>query len=107
MITEDMSAPAVNHLITPTGSVDLVDARSTINEPQSRSSRSIFRRFTVGRINWMTSSFLMGTLALALTAVPLYLWYFGLDWFQVTLFLVFAATTGFSITLGYHRLFTH
>src|SRR5438270_7015206 len=107
MITEDVSAPAVNHLITPTGSVDVVDARSTTDEVAARTGRSIFRRFPVERINWMTSSFLMGTLALALTATPLYLWYFGLDWFQITLFLALAATTGFSITLGYHRLFTH
>jgi len=70
-------------------------------------SQSIFRRFPIQRINWMTSSFLMGTLALTLTAVPLYLWRFGLDWFQVSLFFALAAATGFSITLGYHRLFTH
>jgi stearoyl-CoA desaturase (Delta-9 desaturase) len=55
----------------------------------------------------MTSSFLMGTLALSLTAVPLYLWHFKLDWFQVALFFALLVATGFSITLGYHRLFTH
>jgi stearoyl-CoA desaturase (Delta-9 desaturase) len=49
----------------------------------------------------------MGTLALTLTAVPLYLWYFGLDWFQVALFFALFLGTGFSITLGYHRLFSH
>jgi stearoyl-CoA desaturase (delta-9 desaturase) len=107
MITEDVSTPPVNYLIRQDESVGAIGARSTTNEPQSRSPRSIFRRFPIERINWMTSSFLMGTLALTLTAVPLYLWYFGLDRFQVALFLVLAATTGFSITLGYHRLFTH
>jgi fatty-acid desaturase len=35
--------------------------------------------------------------------VPLYLWYFGVDWFQIALFAVLLAATGFSITLGYNR----
>jgi len=59
------------------------------------------------RINWVTSSFLIGTFLLTLTAVPLYLWYFGVDWFQLSLFMGLLAATGFSITLGYHRLFSH
>ncbi|MDQ3118278.1 MAG: fatty acid desaturase [Verrucomicrobiota bacterium] len=59
------------------------------------------------RINWTTSSFLIGTAFLTLTAVPLYIWSFGLDWFQVGLFCAMFATTGFSISLGYHRLFSH
>lgn len=58
-------------------------------------------------MNWQTSAFLIGTLALALTAVPFYLWHFGFDWFQVALFAVLLSATGFSITLGYHRLFSH
>ena len=37
------------------------------------------------RINWTTSSFLIGTFLLTCTAVPAYLWFFGIDWFQVTL----------------------
>ncbi|MEO5755053.1 MAG: fatty acid desaturase [Chthoniobacterales bacterium] len=67
----------------------------------------MFFRLPAYRINWITSSFLIGTLALSLTAVPLYLWHFGLDWFQVALFAAMLAATGFSITLGYHRLFSH
>ena len=59
------------------------------------------------RINWTTSSFLIGTFFLTLTAVPLYLWYFGVDWFHFAIGAVLGAATGFSITLGYHRLFTH
>jgi len=64
-------------------------------------------RIPIDRINWTTSSFLMGTLVLTLTAVPLYLWYFGVDWFQVAVLAVLMTATGFSITLGYHRLFSH
>ena len=59
------------------------------------------------KINWTTSSFLIGSAFLAVTAVPLYLWHYGLDWFQVSLFLFYFISTGLSITLGYHRLFAH
>ncbi|MFM1770688.1 MAG: hypothetical protein RJA22_3217 [Verrucomicrobiota bacterium] len=58
-------------------------------------------------VSWPNSLFLVGTLLIALTAVPWYLWRFGLDWFQVALFFAFFMATGLSITLGYHRLFSH
>ena len=64
-------------------------------------------RIPFERVNWITSSFLIGTLFLALTAVPVYLWYFGLNWFQITMFWIMFMFTGFSITLGYHRHFSH
>jgi len=59
------------------------------------------------RVNWKTSIFLTVINILAVTAVPLYLWHYGLDLFQAGLFLFFYFATGFSITLGYHRLFSH
>jgi stearoyl-CoA desaturase (delta-9 desaturase) len=58
-------------------------------------------------LNWPNSLFLIGTLLIALTGVPLYLCFYGLDWFQVALFFAYFIATGLSITLGYHRLFTH
>jgi stearoyl-CoA desaturase (delta-9 desaturase) len=64
-------------------------------------------RIPTDRINWTSSSFLIGTVFLTLTAVPLYLWYFGVDWFHFAVGAVLAVATGFSITLGYHRLFSH
>ncbi len=67
----------------------------------------MFSRIPFHRIHWLTSSFLIGTFLLTLTAVPLYIWHFGLDWFQISMFLVFFFLTGLSITLGYHRLFSH
>ena len=67
----------------------------------------IFNRIPTDRINWITSSFLIGTLALTLTAVPAYLLMYGINWFQVILFVVMFYATGMSITLGYHRLFSH
>src|ERR1700730_2864967 len=74
-------------------------------------SRTTAKRSILGlpyeRINWITSSFLIGTLILTLTAVPLYLYHFGLDWFQVALFFAMLWGCGFSVTIGYHRLFSH
>ncbi len=66
-----------------------------------------FPRIPWDRVNWTTSVFLAVINTLAVTAVPLYLWHYGLDWFQFGLFLFFYISTGLSITLGYHRLFSH
>jgi len=64
-------------------------------------------RFPVDRVNWTTSSFLIGTFVLSLTALPVYVWFFGIDWFQFAVAAALVLLTGFSITLGYHRLFSH
>jgi hypothetical protein len=39
-----------------------------------------------GMVNWPNSVFLVGTLILTLTAVPAFIWYHGVDRFQVLLF---------------------
>ena len=88
--------------ITPIGEITL-----TATAPQDATPRRFLFRLPLDRINWITSSFLIGTLALTLTCVPLYLYHFGLDWFQVTLFFVMFFVCGFSVSLGYHRLFSH
>lgn len=62
---------------------------------------------TIPPIRWTNFLFLTTTFALTVTAVPLYIWKFGLDPFQVGLFFFFLIATGLSITLGYHRLFSH
>src|SRR3984893_3385349 len=59
------------------------------------------------RINWVSSSFLIGTALLTVTALPVYLWYFGFDWFHFGMFFAMFILTGFSITAGYHRFFAH
>jgi stearoyl-CoA desaturase (delta-9 desaturase) len=64
-------------------------------------------RIPFERVNWVTSSFLIGTLFLAVTATPMYIWHYGLNWFQIGFFWVMFCCCGFSITLGYHRLFSH
>lgn len=58
-------------------------------------------------IHLTNSIFLTSTALLTITAVPAYIWAYGLDWFQVALFLSLFIATGLSITLGYHRLFSH
>ncbi|TSA30732.1 MAG: acyl-CoA desaturase [Verrucomicrobiaceae bacterium] len=58
-------------------------------------------------VRWTNSMFLIGTFLTTITAVPLYIWHYGLDAFQITLFWFFLISTGLSITLGYHRLFSH
>ncbi len=68
---------------------------------------SLRQRIPWSRINWITSAFLAVINILAVVGVPLYIWHFGLDWFQVGLFLFYYIATGLSITLGYHRLFSH
>ena len=70
-------------------------------------NKSMFSRIPFEKVNWLISSFLIGTLFLAVTAVPVYLWFFGLDTFQIVLFFVMFFACGFSITIGYHRLFSH
>src|ERR1700739_4612536 len=67
----------------------------------------MFPQIPFHRVNWLVSSFLIGTLFLSITAVPAYLWFFGIDRFQIVLFFAMLAACGFSITLGYHRLFSH
>lgn len=64
-------------------------------------------RLPASRINWTNSSFLIGTAIITCTAVPLYLWHYGVDAFQFAMFSFFFIGTGLSITLGYHRLFSH
>jgi len=58
-------------------------------------------------IYWVNTLFLFGTFFTTLIGLPLYVWHFGLDPSQVWLFLFFTVATGLSITLGYHRLFSH
>ena len=66
-----------------------------------------FRHPPTSKVNWTNSSFLTSTAVLTFTLVPWYLYTYGIDRFQVIMFSVFCIITGLSITLGYHRLFSH
>jgi stearoyl-CoA desaturase (delta-9 desaturase) len=61
----------------------------------------------LAKVRVTNSVFLIGTFLTTCTAVPLYIWHYGVDAFQIALFLFFLISTGMSITLGYHRLFSH
>jgi len=65
----------------------------------------MFRRIPFEKVNWPISCFLIGTFIISLTLVPAYVWHFGINWFQAALFFAMFCACGFSITLGYHRLF--
>ena len=75
--------------------------------PYPLPSMNLFRNIPFHRVNWTTSSFLIGTAVLAVTAVPAYVYFYGLSWFNIALFAVMFVFTAMSITLGYHRLFAH
>ena len=67
----------------------------------------MFKNIPFERVEWITSGFLITTGILTLTAVPWYLWTYGWDWFLFGVFIFFYLATGLSITVGYHRLFSH
>jgi Fatty-acid desaturase len=58
-------------------------------------------------IRWLNTAFLFTTFFTTVIGVPIYIWHHGIDAFQIGLFLAFFIATGLSITLGYHRLFSH
>ena len=67
----------------------------------------MFKNIPFDRVEWVTSGFLITTAFLTITAVPWYFWTYGWDWFIFGIFLFFYISTGMSITVGYHRLFSH
>ena len=64
-------------------------------------------RIPFARVDWINCAFLAVITLLALFAVPVYLWHYGVDWFILSMFFFYVFATGISITLGYHRLFSH
>jgi stearoyl-CoA desaturase (delta-9 desaturase) len=64
-------------------------------------------RINLQKIRWVNSAFLITTFVTTITAVPWYIWNHGIDLFQGLMFFFFMVATGLSITLGYHRLFSH
>jgi stearoyl-CoA desaturase (delta-9 desaturase) len=58
-------------------------------------------------ISWTNTTFLLGTLLVAVIGTPLYIWKVGLGWPETLTFLGLWLAVGLSITAGYHRLFAH
>ena len=67
----------------------------------------MFKNIPFNRVEWVTSIFLISTAILTCTAVPWYFLTYGWNWFLFGLFIFFYLATGMSITVGYHRLFSH
>ena len=62
---------------------------------------------TQARRSLLNTLFLQGTLALALVLVPLKLALQGLRWSEVGMLALMFVLIGLSVTIGYHRLFSH
>ncbi|WP_232340158.1 fatty acid desaturase [Ketobacter nezhaii] len=58
-------------------------------------------------INWVPAIIFSSTFLIAITAVPLYGFLVGYDWVEIVTCIVMVAFCGFSITGGYHRLWSH
>ncbi|HEY8966452.1 MAG TPA: hypothetical protein VIM58_08420, partial [Candidatus Methylacidiphilales bacterium] len=58
-------------------------------------------------VNWTTTIFLFVTFILGVGGTPLYLWYYGWSTPIFLAFLFMFSACAMSITLGYHRLFSH
>ncbi len=85
-------------------------AHSETNLLKQNSSRlplNMLKNIPFERVRWTNTAFLATINLTALVAAPLYIWKYGLDTFQIILFVVGFIATGMSITLGYHRLFAH
>ncbi|MFT6181949.1 MAG: stearoyl-CoA desaturase (delta-9 desaturase) [Akkermansiaceae bacterium] len=59
------------------------------------------------RVNWVNTSFLFVITLLGVVAAPIFLFYYDVNWIMWSLFAFYMLSTGLSITLGYHRLFSH
>ena len=58
-------------------------------------------------INWLNIVFLTGTPILALIGAIWHGLTWGIGWIEVGIFLFWYFACGLSITVGYHRLFSH
>ena len=58
-------------------------------------------------INWLNTAFLLGTPPLALVGAIWHGLAYGITWVEGMIFFVWYFACGLSITVGYHRLFTH
>ncbi len=67
----------------------------------------MFKDFPFDRVNWKTSIFLITTTLVSLIFVPMYIYHHSISMFLIGMFMFYTVATIMSITLGYHRLFSH
>ncbi len=68
------------------------------------------RKYVRNNIHWGNLISLMGTLAITLLVLPVFIWKYGADlnwWVHGSLFVGFYIFSGMGITFGYHRLLAH
>ena len=61
-------------------------------------------------VRWTNSAFLIGTLLTSLIGLPIFIYHYGGQinwWLHGSVFVAMFIASGLSITLGYHRLFSH
>jgi stearoyl-CoA desaturase (delta-9 desaturase) len=59
------------------------------------------------KVRWLGLFFFIFLHVVGIVGTPLYIWYRGITTPELVLFFSCCAATGFSITMGYHRLFAH
>ena len=68
------------------------------------------RKYVRNNVHWGNLISLMGTLAITLLVLPVFIWKYGADlnwWVHGSLFVGFYIFSGMGITFGYHRLLAH
>src|SRR6516164_1766059 len=66
----------------------------------------MFPRIPFDKVNWLISHRHLVSFTHRRACFFPDIWFFGIDWFQIGLFFVMFFAIGFSISLGYHRLFS-
>ena len=59
------------------------------------------------KILWVNVFYFAITFVLSAVAAPLYAWYVGFDLVQIVVAILLLGYAGMSITMGYHRLWSH
>jgi stearoyl-CoA desaturase (delta-9 desaturase) len=57
--------------------------------------------------NWIPALFIFGYHALLLVSLPIYFFYFTPSWTLIAISVALLYVTGLSVTMGYHRLYSH
>ncbi len=58
-------------------------------------------------IDWVNTTFLLGTPLVAFIGTAWYVWHYGVTWLEIANFFLMFVLTSVSVTGGYHRLFSH